>query len=69
MLVNCVKESLSDVRHILVFRKERVAVRDCKAMVRGRLYADLYSEIRKMGFENAKKYGSLMGGGCGVYIL
>lgn len=55
LLANCVKESLWDVRNILIFRKEEVTVRGCVSMIHGRLYAFAYGDIKKMGYEVAEK--------------
>lgn len=55
ILVNCVKECLWDVRNILVFKNERLLVRECTAMVRARLFGYGYMDRIKLGIEEAEK--------------
>lgn len=55
LLVNCVKECLWDVRNILVFKSEKVSVKECAAMIRGRLYFYGLCDIKNFGSVKAQE--------------
>ena len=55
LLVNCVKECLWDVRNILVFRSEVVSVKECAAMIRGRLYFYGLCDVKQLGLPRAQE--------------
>ena len=55
IVVNCVKECLWDVRNIFVFRQEIVKVRECVAMVRGRIFNYVYFDFKRLGEGDARR--------------
>lgn len=55
IVVNCIKECLWDVRNILIFKQEVVKVKECVAMVRGRIYNYAYYDYKKLGEKDARK--------------